>query len=61
MIEIKPNTFIYEFKNALKKDDCLSIIKRFEENKEEHYEGKIGQNLNKDLRYKKIYRSFYQW
>ena len=53
MIEIKPNTFIYEFKNALKKDDCLNIIKRFEENKEDQYEGKIGQNLNKDLDIKK--------
>lgn len=53
MIEIKPNTFIYEFKNVLKKDDCLNIIKRFEENKEDQYEGKIGQNLNKDLDIKK--------
>ena len=53
MIEIKPNTFIYEFKNVLKKDDCLNIIKRFEENKDDQYEGKIGQNLNKDLDIKK--------
>ena len=34
-------------------DDCLNIIKRFEENKEDQYEGKIGQNLNKDLDIKK--------
>ena len=53
MREIKPNTFIYEFKNALKQDDCLSIIDRFESNKEDHYQGKIGQNLSKDLDIKK--------
>ncbi|MEL0101938.1 MAG: 2OG-Fe(II) oxygenase [Gammaproteobacteria bacterium] len=53
MIEIKPNTFIYEFKNALKKDDCKNIIERFEKNKEDHYIGKIGQNLSEDLSIKK--------
>ena len=45
MIEIKPNTFIYEFKNA-KKDDCENIIERLRKNKEDHYIGKIGQNLS---------------
>ena len=49
MREIKPNTFIFEFENALKQDDCLSIIDMFESNKEDHYQGKIGQNLNEDL------------
>ena len=39
MREIKPNTFIFEFKNALSKEDCKSIIQRFEENKEEHHVG----------------------
>lgn len=53
MREIKPNTFIFEFKNALKQDDCLSIIDKFESNKEDHHQGKIGQNLNKDLDIKK--------
>lgn len=53
MIEIKPNTFIFEFKNSIKKEDCLNIIERFEKNKADHYQGKIGQNLNQDLDIKK--------
>ena len=47
MIEIKPNTFIYEFKNALKKDDCLNIIKRFEENKMTSMRVKLAKILTK--------------
>lgn len=53
MREIKPNSFIFEFNNALKKEDCKSIIGRFEDNKEEHYIGKIGQNISEDLDIKK--------
>ena len=53
MREIKPNTFIFEFKNALSKEDCKSIIHRFEENKEEHHVGKIGQNLTENQNIKK--------
>ena len=53
MREIKPNTFIFEFKNALSKEDCKSIIQRFEENKEEHHVGKIGQNLTENQNIKK--------
>jgi Rps23 Pro-64 3,4-dihydroxylase Tpa1-like proline 4-hydroxylase len=53
MREIKPNTFIFEFKDALKKSDCKSVIERFEGSKEDHYAGRIGQNLSKDLDIKK--------
>ena len=53
MREIKPNTFIFEFKDALKKSDCKSVIERFEDSKEDHYAGRIGQNLSKDLDIKK--------
>ena len=45
MREIKPNTFIFEFENALNKVDCKRIIERFEDDKENHYSGKIGQNI----------------
>ena len=53
MREIKPNTFIFEFDNALQEDDCKNIIERFEDDKDEHYVGKIGQNLSEDLDIKK--------
>ena len=53
MIEIKPNTFIFEFKDSIKKEDCLNIIERFEKNKADHYQGKIGQSINQDLDIKK--------
>jgi len=53
MKELKPNTFIFEFENALKKEDCSNIIEMFENNKDDHYQGKIGQNLNEDLDIKK--------
>ena len=53
MREIKPNTFIFEFEGALNKHDCKSIIQRFEENKDDHHIGKIGQNLNEDQSIKK--------
>jgi len=53
MKEIKPNTFIFEFENALNKEDCLNIIDMFENNKDDHYKGKIGQNINEDLNIKK--------
>tara|TARA_Y100001954_G_C15793607_1_gene596396 strand:- start:193 stop:765 length:573 start_codon:yes stop_codon:yes gene_type:complete len=53
MKEIKPNTFIFEFDNAIDKQDCKAIIDLFEQNKDEHYQGKIGQNLDEDLNIKK--------
>jgi Rps23 Pro-64 3,4-dihydroxylase Tpa1-like proline 4-hydroxylase len=53
MREIKPNTFIFEFENALNKADCKRIIERFEDDKENHYSGKIGQNISEDLDIKK--------
>ena len=53
MREIKQNTFIFEFKDALNKHDCKRIIQRFEENKDDHHIGKIGQNLTEDQSIKK--------
>ena len=46
--EIKPNSFIFEIKEALPADVCREIIRRFEENPEQQYEGRIGQQASKD-------------
>lgn len=46
--EVKENTFIFEKYNALPKDVCNEMIRRFEANKDEQYEGRIGQTIEKD-------------
>ena len=51
--EVKPNTFIYEQKNALPATLCQNMIERFEQQPDEHYEGRIGQQINKDQSVKK--------
>ena len=48
ILEVKPNTFIFEKKNALPLDVCKEMIRRFEECKDEQYEGHIGQTVEKD-------------
>jgi len=53
MKEINPNSFIFEFKNALNKDNCSNIIQRFESSTDEQYQGKIGQNYKEDLNVKR--------
>jgi len=51
--EVKPNTFIYEQQNALSESLCKDMIDRFEAHAEEQYEGRIGQQINKDQSVKK--------
>jgi len=51
--EVKPNTFIYEQHNALPADLCRNMIERFEQQTDEQYEGRIGQQVNKDQSVKK--------
>ena len=51
--EIKENTFIFEQKNALPAALCDDMIKRFEENTDDHYQGRIGQTASKDSSIKK--------
>ena len=51
--EVKPNTFIYEQHNALPDALCQNMIERFEEQTDEQYEGRIGQQVNKDQSVKK--------
>lgn len=53
IVEVKPNTFIFEKKNALTAEACEEMIRRFEEYESEQYEGRIGQTVNKDRSIKK--------
>jgi hypothetical protein len=48
IIEVKPNTFIFEKQNALPIDICNEMIRRFEEDTENQYQGRIGQLADKD-------------
>ena len=51
--EVKPNTFIYEQHNALPDALCQNMIERFEQQTDEQYQGRIGQQVNKDQSVKK--------
>jgi Rps23 Pro-64 3,4-dihydroxylase Tpa1-like proline 4-hydroxylase len=53
IIEVKPNTFIFETHHALSADICERAIERFEHHIEEQYEGRIGQNVGKNRSIKK--------
>ena len=48
IVEVKPNTFIFEKHNALSPELCRLAIERFEQHGDEHYEGRIGQDVGKD-------------
>ena len=51
--EVKENTFIFEQKNALPAALCDDMIRRFEENTEDQYQGRIGQTVLQDSSIKK--------
>lgn len=53
LTEIKPQSFIFEIKNALNKEMCNYMIERFEDAKQEQYPGRIGQTANQDLQIKR--------
>ena len=53
LIESKPGTFIFEFNNSLNDKDCEDIIKRFEQSKDQHYQGRVGQNFEQNTEIKK--------
>ena len=53
IVEVKPNTFIFEKHNALRADFCNLAIERFEKHSDEQYQGRIGQNVGKDRSIKK--------
>ena len=51
--EGKSGSFIYEFQNSLSADECNQIINRFEDSKEDHYQGRVGQNFTENVDVKK--------
>ena len=53
LIEVKSGSFIYEFQNSLSADECKQIINRFEDSKEDHYQGRVGQNFTENVDVKK--------
>ena len=48
IIEVKADTFIFEKQNALPLDICQEMIRRFEEDTENQYMGRIGQTFSKE-------------
>jgi hypothetical protein len=48
IVEVEPNTFIFEKRNALGPELCQRAIERFEAREDEQYEGRIGQLAEKD-------------
>lgn len=50
--EVKENSFIYINENALPKDICREMIRRFESDQEAQYRGRIGQDFKEDARVK---------
>jgi len=51
--EVKPNTFIFEQHNALPAPLCDDMVRRFEENADDQYQGRIGQTVSQDSSIKK--------
>ena len=48
LVEIKPGSFIFEFPNSLSSDICKDMVLRFENSKDEHYQGRVGKDFDKD-------------
>ena len=53
IVEVRPDTFIFEKQHALSPETCQLAIERFEQRSEEQYEGRIGQDVGKDRSVKK--------
>ncbi len=51
--EVKPSSFIFEVEKALPADVCREMVRRFEANTEQQYQGRIGQQASKDQSIKK--------
>ncbi len=51
--EVKRDSFIFEKHNALPKDVCAEMIRRFEANPEQQYQGRIGQLAQEDTSIKR--------
>ena len=48
IFEVKPDSFVFEKRNALGRDICSEMIERFERNRDEQYPGRIGQTMQLD-------------
>ena len=48
IVEVRPDTFIFEKHNALAADICRAAIARFEQAGDEQYKGRIGQLAGED-------------
>ncbi len=46
--EVKPNTFIFEKRDALSPHQCADMVQRFESHQSEQYPGRIGQTAFED-------------
>lgn len=46
--EVKKHSFIFEIKNALPANICEDMIRRFEEKKDQQYQGRVGQTQQED-------------
>ena len=53
MKELKPNSFIFAFDNALPDFLCDNMVERFEQHTEEQYEGRVGSGVGENLSLKK--------
>lgn len=53
LVEVKPNTFIFEKQQALDSTLCSDMIARFEQATDEQYKGRIGQQAGEDQGIKK--------
>ncbi|MFQ5642913.1 MAG: 2OG-Fe(II) oxygenase [Thiogranum sp.] len=53
IVEVKPNTFIFEKTHALAPETCRMAIERFEQHRDEQYEGRIGQDVGKNRNIKR--------
>ena len=52
--QVRTDTFIFEKPHALSAEICQLAIERFEQYRDEQYEGRIGQDVGKDRSIKKI-------
>ena len=53
IVEVRPDTFIFEKAAALPAEVCRAAIERFEQTTGEHYEGRVGQLADTDRSIKK--------
>lgn len=51
--ELTPNSFIFVKDNAMPDEWCDEMIRRFEENPQEQYQGRIGQTASEDQQIKR--------